>query len=149
MNNRVSKYIDTDAVGSLVVQIAHNLGGTVYPFIYTIDGSGHKVVVPLYDPVIAEIKHLDENITQITFTAAFQGYVDLVYINVSLSSVSARLQDLEEKIIELTEIQSAMVNSSQWKQMNTYIFSQIDKANSDLKDLTIAMELLKADVESI
>lgn len=149
MNNRVKKYIDTDSLGSLVVQIEHNLNGDVYPFLYTIDGSGHKIVVPLYDPVIAEIKHLDENITQLTFTAAFQGYVDLVYIDTSFSSLSARLSDLEKKMVELTEIQKAMVNGAQWRQMNTYIFSQIDKVKSDINELTVAMELLKADVESV
>ena len=149
MNNRVSRYVDTNVIGSLVVQIEHNLDGTVYPHLYTVDGSGHKVVLSLYDPIIAEIKHLDSNITQITFTGAFQGYVDLVFINVAMSSIEARLAHLEKKTVELQEVSEALVNGTQWRQMNTYIFSQMDKLKSDITDLTVQLELVRADSASV
>src|SRR4030065_2194880 len=109
MINRVTTYIDTAVVGS-VAQIQHNLGGMVYPFIYTINGFGHKVAVSLYDARLAEVKALDDNTYQITVASAFAGFLDLLFFDVKTPSQGKRITALEKDMVDVQALFSSHTN---------------------------------------
>jgi hypothetical protein len=145
MNNRTITYIDTDITG-LVVQIAHNFNDTVYPFLFEPDESGHEKAVSLYSPVLAEVKSLDKNIFQISFTGTWKGFVHLVKLNVSGTQYAARLESLESKIVLIQEQIEKLTNGAQWRQMNTYILSEVDKLRKELGDVSLAQDVLRKEI---
>lgn len=142
MNNRVVTFINTEVSGR-VIQIEHNLEDTVYPFLFEPNESGHLKALSLYSPVVAEVKLLDKNIFQISFTSDWVGYIHLIKLNVSGSQYLSRLESLESKAIELHNHLEKLVNGAQWRQMNTYMLSEIEKVKKDLQELVIAQELLR------
>jgi hypothetical protein len=145
MNNRVVTSIDTEISG-LVIQIEHNLADIVYPFLFQTEEFGQQKIISLYDPIIAEAKIIDKNIFQISFTGEWKGYLHLVKLNVSGSSYLARLEALESNSILLQEQINKLVNSSQWKQMNTYTLSEIDKLKKEIEQVLLAQEILRKDI---
>jgi len=148
MNNRVITLIDTEISG-LVIQIEHNLSDVVYPFLFQIEEFGQQKILSFYDPIIAEAKTIDKNIFQISFTGEWKGYLHLVKLNVSGSEYLSRLEALESKSVLLQDQINKLVNSSQWKQMNTYIFSEVDKLKKEIDKLTLAQNLLREDISRL
>lgn len=148
MMNRVTKYIDT-AVTGLVVQIQHNLGGMVYPFFYTLNSSGHKVAVSLFDSHIAEAKALDDDTYQVTFAATYQVNLDLVYLDIKTPSQAKRIKDLEEDVVDLRLLLNSYTNALQWKQMNTYLQKQIEDQGKLIADLQAQVDVVKRDVSEL
>lgn len=145
MNNRTVTFINTEISGR-VIQIEHNFDDTVYPFLFQPDESGHLRALSLYSPVVAEAKILDKNIFQISFTADWIGFLHLVKLNVSGSQYLSRLESLESKTLEIQNQLEKLVNGAQWRQMNTYMLSEIEKVKKDLQELIVAQELLKKEM---
>jgi hypothetical protein len=146
--DRNSTYIDTVVSGSLVIQIAHNLGGTAYPSFYELAG-GHKVFVSLYDPRIAEFKNLDDDNVQITFASNFAGYLDLIVYEFIRPSLTIRVQDLQAKYNDLAKTLDLYTPKTSWKQMNTYFDSKIKDLEATNADLQLQIDTLKQEVDSL
>lgn len=145
MNNRIVTYIDTDTTG-LIVQIAHNFNDSVYPFLFEPDSSGHEKVLSLYSPILAEVKSLDKNIFQLTFTGSWQGFVHLVKLNVSGTQYLSRLEALESKTVLIQEQIEKLTNGAQWRQMNTYILSEVDKLKKEVGEVILAQDVLRKEI---
>lgn len=148
MINRVTTYIDTVATG-LVVQIQHNLNGMVYPFFYTLNVSGHKTAVSLFDSRIAEAKALDDNIYQVTFAANAEIFLDLLYFDIKTPSQAKRITALEKETNEIRSVLTEYTNLLQWKQMNTYLQKQIDNQTKLIVDLQTQVTTLAKDVSEL
>lgn len=142
MNNRVVVNIDTEVSG-LVIQVEHNLEDVVYPFLFQHEEFGQLKLVSLYDPIIAEVKIIDKNIFQVSFTGEWKGFLHLVKLNVSGAEYLSRLEGLEKKSALLQDQINMLVNSAQWKQMNTYILSEVDKLKKEIEKLVTAQNLLR------
>lgn len=134
MINRRTTYIDT-AQSGLVVQIQHNFNGMVYPQFYTVNTSGHKIFMSLYSSPIAEAKALDGNTFQVSFSGAFEGFVDLLYFDIKTPSQGNRITHLEKDVAEIRDTLTDYVNGMQWRQMNTYLEKQIKDLNKEINDL--------------
>lgn len=145
---RVQTYIDTNTDG-LVVQIEHNMNGMVYPEIYTVDLSGAKVFVSLYDPRLAEVKALDANNFQITFASTFAGYLDLLYFDVSVPSESDRITILEKELVKTNDRQTKYTTLTQWKQMNTYNEKKFKDLETDIAELKTLYNQLAQQVATL
>ena len=145
--DRSQTYIDTNTDG-LVVQIQHNLGQMVYPWLWELD-SGAKVFVPLFDSRIAELKALDDNVFQVTFASAYEGYLDLIAYDLSTPSVESRLAKVEEDLLKLKNEIVLYTTQSKWKQMNTFQEGRIDAIKSDLDTLETLYQDLRADVDAL
>jgi hypothetical protein len=142
-----SIYLDT-SVSGLVIQANHNLNGVAYPSFYTLD-AGHKVFVSLYDPRIAEFKNLDDNSVQVTFASAFAGYMDLVVYDVSFPSDTDRIQAIEKKLNDLNLLFEMYTPKNSWKQMNNYHDSRFKDMQAQIDDLTVQLDTLRQQVESL
>lgn len=141
------QYIDTNVSG-LVVQVEHNLGGT--PLIGLTDyTSGSEVFVSFYDPRIAEIKVLDDNTVQLTFSSAFEGYAIFHHIINDQYSLEDRVKVLEDKYIQLLQTMSNFATKAQWSQMNTLLSKQIELLNSKVDTLQNQVDLLSDAVDSL
>lgn len=148
MINRSTTYIDTDELG-LVVQIQHNFGGMVYPFFYTINSSGHRTAVSLFDSHIAEAKALDDNTYQVTLSSTFQVHLDLLYFDIKTPSQAKRITKLEQDVNDVRELLTHYTNALQWKQMNTYLQKQIDDHSKLLADQQTQITNLSKDVSEL
>ena len=137
MSNRSSTFINTAETG-LVVQIQHNLCGMVYPSFYTTNSSGHKIFKSLYAAPILEAKTLDKDTFQVTFSGAFEGFVDLLYWDFKTPTYNKRLTDVEQDVVEIRDVLKQYTNLLQWKQMNAYLEKRImnlEKENAELRTL--------------
>lgn len=146
--NRNRTYIDTGVTG-LVIQIPHNMGEFVYPWLWELNGSGHKVHVPLFDSRIAELKNLDNENFQVSFNSPFEGYVDLLSYNIPIVSQMDKLLKLEKELNEIKDLLPKYTTSSQWKQMNTYIESRLSSAESNIENLKTEFKSLSDDVAEL
>lgn len=148
MINRVSTYIDTSVTGS-VVQIQHNLHGMVYPYFYTVDTSGYKTAVSLFDSRIAEAKTLDDDTFQVTFASSFEGFLDLLYFDIKTPSQGKRITALELETEAIRDLLTGYANLLQWKQMNTYLEKQIKDQGKLIADLQAQVNTLAKDVSEL
>lgn len=144
---RKSTYIDTSLTG-LVVLITHNLSGTAYPELYTLD-AGHKVFISLYDPRIAEFKNLDDDNVQITFASPFAGYLDVIVYDLSTPSVQDRVVDLEKKYNDMSLNFTKFTPLSSWKQMNNYSESKHKDIQTEIDDIKVQMETIRQEIDAL
>jgi outer membrane murein-binding lipoprotein Lpp len=145
---KTSTYIDTAAEGSLVIQIAHNLGGTAYPFLYELD-NGNKVFISLYDPRIAEFKNLDDDNIQITFSSNWAGYLDVFVFNVKTRSSATQIEELQAKVDELTVLFNQYVTKKTSTLMNNYFDQKLKEQDATDADLQAQIDTLRNDVDSL
>ena len=140
-------YLNT-AVTGLVNVIEHNLGGTPDVFITEWNGT-HEVYVSLMDARIAEIKVLDKDTVQITFASAFQGYLELLMVEVDNPSDHQRLLNLESKYTKQINLIEDKVSKTQWIQMNTLLSNQIQSLQEQIADLQSQINTLRTDVDAL
>lgn len=147
MIKKQSIYIDTDVSGT-VVQASHSLDGFAYPFFYELDNS-HKVFLSLDDPRIAEYKVLDNSTIQVSFASTFKGFLDIIVLDVDEPTNRQRLLNTEKRLDQMAQTQASLVTSAQFKQMSTYIESQIKKLEGNLQDLTSLYNNLQNDMNNL
>jgi len=140
-------YLDTN-INGLVQIVEHNLGGIPDLFLTEIDAGKYKYV-SLYDSRIAEIKALDNNNTQITFSSLFQGYLELLLVEVDEPTDHQRLISLEERYLSLLTLIESKTSQSQWVQMNNLHQAQLGSMQTQIDELKVQVELLSTDVEAL
>lgn len=140
-------YVDTDITG-LVNIVEHNLEGTPDIFITEWDGFS-EIYTSLMDARIAEVKTLDSNRVQITFSATFQGYLYFLLAKVDNPSDHQRIIDLEKRYSNVVNLIEDKVSKDQWIQMNTLFSNQITYLQNQIKDLEVQIAALKTDVDAL
>ena len=103
----------------------------------------------MYDPRIAEVKAISNDILQVTFTATFKGYVELYYIQPENPNDHDRLLSVEERLIELAQKLDLYTTKRQWEQMTTYQQNQLDSVSTRLDDLQIQIGSLSQEISEL
>lgn len=140
-------YLNT-SISGLVIIIEHNLSGTPDLFFTEIDGANEKYV-SLMDARIAEVKTLDSDNIQVTFASAFEGFLELLLVEVDNPSDHERLLGLEERYVNQVALLEDKVSKDQWIQMNTLLSSQIEDLQGQINDLQSQVNTLSADVAAL
>jgi hypothetical protein len=140
-------YLNTSITG-LVNIVEHNLGGVPDLFFTEWDGS-NEVYVSLMDARIAEVKVLDKDTVQATFAAPFQGYLELLFVEVDNPSDHQRLLNLESKYSKVINLIEDKVSKDQWIQMNTLFSNQITSLQEQVNDLQSQINTLQTDFDSL
>ena len=140
-------YLDT-TVSGLIIVVEHNLGGTPDLFLTELD-AGKEKYVSLYDPRISEIKALDANNTQLTFSSAFAGYLELLLVEVDDPSDGERLNSLEDRYLKMIALIESKASLDQVAQLNTLTQGQITSLQTQIDDLSSQVSLLRSDVDAL
>lgn len=149
MYAKYEKYIDT-AVDGTIFDIEHNLK-TSEPLvsIYEPVGLTDYRSVSLYDSRIAAIESRGQNITRVSFNAAFQGKISFVNITNDKPDLDTRVSKLEIALSNAIQQQKSLVTISQWKEMNSLQESQLSDLNELINSIQAQIDLLKEDIENL
>jgi hypothetical protein len=149
MYKKHEEYIDTSSEGNIIL-VEHNLN-TLMPLValYQPANLSDLKAVSLYDSRISSVESRGPNVTMITFSSAFEGYVQLVDIQNVRTSIIDRIAHLEEVTSLLIQQQKMLTNASQWRQMNTHFESLIVNINNKLVSVDAEISKLKSDIESL
>ena len=149
MYSKFEQYIDTSRDG-LIIMIEHNLA-TLFPQVSLfepIDLTDMKSV-PLYDSRITSIESKGNNVTQITFNTAFEGYINLIQIKNSRNTIEDRISNLESLMDQTIDQQKKLVALSQWKQMNNYFEQKVVDTEVSIKEIEKEIDSIKTDLDNL
>ncbi len=149
MYAKYEKYIDT-AVDGIIFDIEHNLK-TSEPLVSIFEPVGLTDYrsVSLYDSRIAAIESRGQNISRISFNAAFQGKISFINITNDKPDLDSRVAKLETALSNAIQQQKSLVTSSQWKEMNSLAESQLSSVNELINSIQAQIDLLKEDIENL
>jgi hypothetical protein len=149
MYAKYEKYIDT-AVDGIIFDIEHNLK-TSEPLVSIFEPVGLTDYrsVSLYDSRIAAIESRGQNISRISFNAAFQGKISFINITNDKPDLDSRVAKLETALSNAIQQQKSLVTSSQWKEMNSLTESQLSSVNELINSIQAQIDLLKEDIENL
>ncbi|MDD3412393.1 MAG: hypothetical protein PHY47_00170 [Lachnospiraceae bacterium] len=149
MYRKHEEYIDTASQGNIIM-VEHNLGSLLPSItLYEPINLSDLKAVSLYDSRIASIESRGPNVTRITFSNAFQGYIQLIDIQNVRTTIADRITHLEELTDLIIQQQKQLVNSAQWRQMNTYHDNQAAILNKKIVELGLELTKLKNDVAAL
>ena len=149
MYKKHEEYIDTASQGNIVL-VEHNLESllpmiTIYEPINLSD----LKVVSLYDSRIASIESRGPNVTRISFSSSFQGYIQLVDIQNVRTTIADRIAHLEQATDFIIQQQKQLVSGAQWRQMNNYQDSKFVEVGKKISDLESELSKVKNDVAAL
>lgn len=143
------EYLNTAQEG-MIILVEHNLK-TLMPDIvlYEPININDFKVVPLYDSRIASIESRGENVVEISFNSAFEGYINFIDVKNTRDSIEDRLARVEDLLDYTIQQQKQLTSLSQWKQMNAYFESKIDEQSAQIAELEKEIEKIKSDIEAL
>jgi hypothetical protein len=149
MYAKYEKYIDT-AVDGLIFDIEHNLK-TSSPSVslYEPVGLADLRLISLYDSRIGFIESKGLNVTRVSFSAPFQGYINLVDIKNSKPDLENRISKIETSLNSAIQQQKSFTTISQWKEMNNLEEQELQDVKQALDDLQTQVISLKEEVANL
>jgi hypothetical protein len=149
MYAKYDKYIDT-AVDGLIFDVEHNLKSMMpLVFLYEPVGLTDLRSVSLYDSRIGFIESRGQNISRVSFSASFQGYISFVEIKNAKPDIENRLNKLETSLSNAIQQQKSLVTLSQWKEMNNLEDQDITAVKATTVSLQDQITSLKEDIENL
>lgn len=143
------KYIDTVTDG-LVFDIEHNLK-TLVPSVqlYEPVGLSDFRLVSLYDSRIGFIESKGLNVTRVSFSAPFQGYISFIDIKNSKPDLENRILKIETSLNSAIQQQKSFTTLSQWKEMNNLEEQELTNVKLALDVLSTQVASLKEEVDNL
>lgn len=149
MYRKHEEYISTANEGQVIL-IEHNLNTqTPAVTLYEPVNLSDLKVVSLYDSRIGSIESRGPNVTALTFSSSFEGYVQLIDIQNTRNLITDRIARLEDLSEILVQQQKQLTTSSQWRQMNNYLESQQVALNNKITELDAEIKKLKRELDSL
>lgn len=142
MYAKYEKYIDT-SIDGMVFDLEHNLK-TLVPSVqlYEPVGLSDLRLVSLYDSRIAFIESKGLNVTRLSFSQPFQGFVSFIDIKNSKPDLENRISKIESSLNSAIQQQKSFTTLSQWKEMNNL-------EEQELTNVKLALDVLSTQVESL
>jgi hypothetical protein len=149
MYRKHEEYISTANEGQVIL-IEHNLNTqTPAVSLYEPVNLSDLKLVSLYDSRIGSIESRGPNVTALTFSSSFEGYVQLIDIQNTRNLITDRIARLEDLSEILVQQQKQLTTSSQWRQMNNYLESQQVALNNKITEIDAEIKKLKSDIDSL
>jgi hypothetical protein len=143
------KYIDT-AVDGMIFDIEHNLK-TMMPLasLYEPIGLTDFRSVSLYDSRVGFIESKGLNVSRVSFSAPFQGYISFLDIKNAKPSLEDRLNKIESTISSAIQQQKSFTTISQWKEMNNFEEKELQVLRSAINVLSNQLSSLEEEVKNL
>jgi transcriptional regulator CtsR len=134
----------------MIFDIEHNLK-TMMPLasLYEPIGLTDFRSVSLYDSRVGFIESKGLNVSRVSFSAPFQGYISFLDIKNAKPSLEDRLNKIESTISSAIQQQKSFTTISQWKEMNNFEEKELQVLRSAINVLSNQLSSLEEEVKNL